>query len=42
LISTKIEFTQLDELRETISTIKLPDVLIELYYNPLGLKGATD
>jgi hypothetical protein len=20
----------------------LPDLLIELYYNPLGLKGATD
>lgn len=28
--------TQLEELRETISTIQLPDVLIELYYNPLG------
>jgi hypothetical protein len=34
--------TQLDELRETISTIKLPGVLIELFYNPLGIKGATD
>ena len=34
--------TQLDEPRETISLIKLPGVLIELFYNPLGLKGATD
>jgi hypothetical protein len=34
--------TQLEEMRETISTIKLPNVLIELFYNPLGLNAATD
>jgi hypothetical protein len=32
---------QLDELRETISSLQLPGVLIEPFYNPLGLIGAT-
>lgn len=32
---------QLDELRETISSIKLPNVVIELFHKPLNLEGLT-
>ncbi len=31
---------QLDELRETISSIQLPNVLVEPIYNTLGFKAA--
>lgn len=33
--------TQLDELRDTISSIQLPGVRVELFPNPFGLIGAT-